>query len=57
MTVETKLVPLHVVSEVDEIEAPAESVKLGEWYWLAHVDDDGEPCALSLVCVMHVGTN
>lgn len=57
MTVETKLVPLHVVSEVDEIEAPAESVKLGEWYWLALVDDDGEPCAPSLVCVMHVGTN
>lgn len=57
MTAETKLVPLHVVSEVDEIEAPAESVKLGDWYWLALVDDDGEPCDPALVCVMHIGTN
>lgn len=41
----------------EEIEAPSLTVKLGDWYWLALVDDDGKPCATSLVCVMHIGTN
>jgi hypothetical protein len=57
VTAETNLVPLHVVSEVDEIEAPAESVKLGDWYWLALRE---EPVTLNgpqLVCVTHIGTN
>lgn len=57
MNINTKLVPLHVVPETEEIEAPCATVKLGDWYWLALVDDDEKPCDPALVCVTHIGTN
>jgi hypothetical protein len=63
-----KLVPIHVVSEVEETEAPAETVKLGDWYWLAMpeagqdlYDSDLRKSVVltgpQLVCVVHIGTN